>query len=372
MQDKQTFVKEGAADQINLIYPPKVQRLISNIDAALIDLYNSKLKGTQRKEFDFYKSIKKLLSTDKISEHAPNKLLEYYSVFFDLFTTEVRSTFISNLKFNKKTGILTYNEVDHYTSKFYGENKTTNKSVKVNKEMLSLYSNKDNLRDITTSTIKFFYYIDVLQNDSNELDGFALDYLLDKKFIEGSKRFSLPYILDGLKEKDGLMELLPNKYSLDSLKRLFPDLSISDIDRNLTFENYIESFGLYQHHKESEVFNNDVSNNNSKKDIPPFEFSIKDEYKDKLIPALKMKYSNRKPQVIAAMFFALKDLDILINPGALLKNKQQLHTRLTLFFEHIGTRVAFNTQINEMENADSFNQNIIEIQRHIIEHILEN
>ena len=83
----------------------------------------------------------------------------------------------------------------------------------------------------------------------------------------------------------------------------------------------------------------------------PVDFSlyIKEEYREKLLPFLKQKYTGQKPRAVACMLLALHDLEALKNSPH--NNKMQLHESLKAFFGKVGTRQALSTNLKDLEFA---------------------
>jgi hypothetical protein len=83
----------------------------------------------------------------------------------------------------------------------------------------------------------------------------------------------------------------------------------------------------------------------------PVDFSlyIKEEYREKLIPFLKQKYTGQKSQAVACMILALHDLTALKNSPH--ENKTKLHNSLRAFFGEVGTRQSLSTNLKNLEYA---------------------
>lgn len=83
----------------------------------------------------------------------------------------------------------------------------------------------------------------------------------------------------------------------------------------------------------------------------PVDFSlyIKEEYREKLIPFLKQKYTGQKSRAVTCMLLALHDLEALKNSPH--NNKMRLHESLETFFGKVGTRQALSTNLKDLEFA---------------------
>ena len=83
----------------------------------------------------------------------------------------------------------------------------------------------------------------------------------------------------------------------------------------------------------------------------PVDFSlyIKEEYREKLLPFLKQKYTGQKSRPMACMLLALHDLEALKNSPH--NNKKQLHESLEAFFGKVGSRQALSTNLKDLEFA---------------------
>ena len=98
----------------------------------------------------------------------------------------------------------------------------------------------------------------------------------------------------------------------------------------------------------------------------PVDFSlyIKEEYREKLLPFLKQKYTGQKPRAVACMLLALHDLEALKNSPH--NNKMQLHESLKAFFGKVGTRQALSTNLKDLEFAKGNEHLQIEAHRKLI------
>ena len=95
--------------------------------------------------------------------------------------------------------------------------------------------------------------------------------------------------------------------------------------------------------------------------LTSFDSYLKEEYRDKLLPFLKGRYTDSKPQMLTCMLYALSDLGILLVQPAY-ANQTYLHEALQ-YFGNIGTRQALNNSITKFNNASEEQQRKIERQR---------
>jgi len=95
-----------------------------------------------------------------------------------------------------------------------------------------------------------------------------------------------------------------------------------------------------------------------------FALYIKEEYREKLLPFLKQKYTGQKSKPVACMLLALHDLEALnISPHS---NKEQLHKSLEAFFGKLGTRQSLSTNLKNLEYAKGNEHLQIEAHRELI------
>lgn len=91
-----------------------------------------------------------------------------------------------------------------------------------------------------------------------------------------------------------------------------------------------------------------------------FDHYIKEEYREKLLPFLAREYAGEKPQEIAFMLIALKDLAALTYP--LQSNVTVLHAALDAFLKGAGTRQSLADNLTKLNKASQ--KEHIKIQTH--------
>ena len=91
-----------------------------------------------------------------------------------------------------------------------------------------------------------------------------------------------------------------------------------------------------------------------------FDHYIKEEYREKLLPFLAREYAGQKPQEIACMLIALKDLAALTYP--LQSNVTVLHAALDAFLKGAGTRQSLADNLTKLNKASQ--KEHIKIQTH--------
>jgi len=96
---------------------------------------------------------------------------------------------------------------------------------------------------------------------------------------------------------------------------------------------------------------------------PDFENYLTDKGKP-LLPFLQKEYSNAKPERIAYMLFALKDLELIINSFS--SNKTELHAYLSKAFGDIGTRQGLTININNLDSASQYQEQKIKAEKRMI------
>ena len=91
-----------------------------------------------------------------------------------------------------------------------------------------------------------------------------------------------------------------------------------------------------------------------------FDHYIKEEYRERLLPFLAREYAGQKPQEIACMLIALKDLAALTYP--LQSNVTVLHAALDAFLKGAGTRQSLADNLTKLNKASQ--KEHIKIQTH--------
>jgi len=95
-----------------------------------------------------------------------------------------------------------------------------------------------------------------------------------------------------------------------------------------------------------------------------FALYIKEDYREKLLPFLRQKYTGQKSKAVACMLLALHDLEALNNSPH--SNKEQLHKSLEVFFGKFGTRQSLSNNLKNLEYAKGNEHLQIEAHRELI------